>query len=93
MHFAGENPMPNKGTHISLTLSDEDVKGKWGAKIKSDNANKITVAITTPHNCLITKWEFRIDITKTDQDGNKTIVHSKKREHIYTICNPWNKGM
>ena len=84
--------MPSRGTHVSVVLSDKDVPGEWGAKIKNQSTNQLTIGITTPSDCLITKWKFRVDIIRKDNDGNTTVVKSKRKEAVYTVCNPWNKG-
>ena len=87
--------MPNKGTHVAVALSKDKMHSdrKWRALILNEHSNRMLLDITTPNDCLITKWKFRIDIIKNDHAGKRTIMKSKKNGTVYTVCNPWNKGI
>ena len=84
--------MPSNGTHIAMILSDKDVPNKWRAWITSETNKTIDVAISTPNDCPVAKWTFRVDIVKKDDKGKTKVVRSKKSQTVYTVCNPWNKG-
>ena len=93
--YKGDSPMPNKGTHVAVALSKDKMQSgrKWRALIMNEDSNQMIIEITTPNDCLVTKWKFRIDITKKDHTGKPMILKSKKNGIVYTVCNPWHNGM
>lgn len=72
--------------HIELTLSDVDVKKKWGAKLHrtKDGQKTITVRVFTPPTLYVGKWKFSIEIA-----GKNGIHGYDHPQPIYILFNPW----
>ncbi|XP_046550892.1 protein-glutamine gamma-glutamyltransferase K-like [Haliotis rubra] len=85
---AGGNPTPSKGTHVELILSDKDEPKQWGAKIKKQSDQVLTVTVFTPPTCYVAKWNFKLDVIKK-KDDKKIIFRYNHKDQIYILFNPW----
>ncbi|XP_067649518.1 annulin-like [Haliotis asinina] len=85
---AGGKPTPSKGTHVELILSDKDEPKEWGAKIKKQNGQVLTVTVFTPPTCFVAKWNFKLDVIKK-KDDKKVIFRYNHKDQIYILFNPW----
>ncbi|KAJ8303344.1 hypothetical protein KUTeg_019740 [Tegillarca granosa] len=84
------NPNPLHGTLIELILSAKDEPLRWGAKIKTNTGNKLTVKVFTPPTICVGKWKFMVDVIKKSDTRSKVDRYHCK-ELIYMLFNPWCK--
>ncbi|KAK3085497.1 hypothetical protein FSP39_004245, partial [Pinctada imbricata] len=90
---AGDYPQHGDGSLVHFSLTEMDPRGKWSAEMTEEKENEIKVQITIPADCLVCKWQFKVEILEAE-DG-KTIVHLNKKIFpidVYIIFNPWNKA-
>ncbi|XP_013382452.1 hemocyte protein-glutamine gamma-glutamyltransferase-like isoform X3 [Lingula anatina] len=87
----GKFPKPGKGTSVSFHVSAKDRPKEWGAEIVSVVGNTITVSIITPPDCLIGKWDMRVDTAVKLNDGSTRLFRYFFPKQFYVLFNPWCK--
>ncbi|KAK3086337.1 hypothetical protein FSP39_017044 [Pinctada imbricata] len=88
----GENPLPGDRTFVSLIPSKPESHGNWGAEILGGSENELTVAIQTPPDCIVSKWNLEVQILEETETDVITHTNSKIFPmDIYILFNPWNK--
>ncbi|WAR13579.1 TGMH-like protein [Mya arenaria] len=86
----GKRPIPNRGTHVEIILSDEDSANEWGAWIESSKDNVTSLQIMTSPKIAVGKWKLSVDVVKRDQTSVTVYRHAHK-DPIYILFNPWCK--
>lgn len=87
----GDDPKESKGTQVVFILSAKDEKNKWGAAISQQAGETLAVAVFTPPDCIVGKWNLSVDVVK-QKDEKTTIFRYKHNNPIYILFNPWCKA-
>ncbi|XP_074644522.1 hemocyte protein-glutamine gamma-glutamyltransferase-like [Tubulanus polymorphus] len=83
-----ESPKASRGTSVTIVLSDYDQPGRWTAEIKSHNVNGVTIAVSTPYDCIVGKWSLQVDTFLKYKPNGKAYRYFHKNP-VYILFNPW----
>ncbi|XP_053385851.1 hemocyte protein-glutamine gamma-glutamyltransferase-like [Mercenaria mercenaria] len=87
----GKSPKPSRGSHVEFILSDRDVPKEWGAYIKTNEENYLSLVVNTSSTCAVRKWWLKIDVVKRSK-ANVDVFRYIHTSPIYIFFNPWCKG-
>lgn len=95
----GDKPTPSRGTLARFFLNEKGDRkfkpNKWGATLQDKNANKATILVNIPCNCIIGEWNFTIQtfsLGKGEKHENEIKIWQYEHDGDITILfNPWCK--
>ncbi|KAK3086663.1 hypothetical protein FSP39_021575, partial [Pinctada imbricata] len=80
------------GTYVSILPSNPESKAKWGVEILEVNEKEVSFEIHTPPNCIVSAWNFEVQILEEEDD--REVIHTSSDIFplsVYILFNPWNQ--
>ena len=98
--IAGEKRMESKKTKVTVKVSKEERLRHWCAVISDEKDNVLSITVHTPPDCIIGKWNIRLDsrikkkvLEETEENPEMRINAYKFAQPVYILFNAWCRGV